>query len=110
MNILGVDIGGTKISVCVGTQKGNVLHSKRIPTVFVDTPEAGLHKIKELAYEIFSETQIDIDSIEVVGTSVPGPVDVANGLLLNPPNLKLDKCTRCKESRRPVPSPCPHEQ
>lgn len=81
--ILGVDIGGTKTAVSVGTSQATVLHK----TVFASRPERGFNAM-------FSELCGHIDKavakhpqVRRIGVSVGGPLDAASGVVLGPPHL-----------------------
>ncbi|MEM7174462.1 MAG: ROK family protein [Chlamydiota bacterium] len=88
MLLLGVDIGGTKITVCLGDRLGKVLTSQRFPT----KPSLGyryaLERVKQTAAELCLEQGLSLRQIKAVGISCPGPLDITKGKLLSPPNLK----------------------
>ena len=79
-SILGVDIGGSKISVCVGSVRGEILASERFSTL---PPEEACDRIAELARGLI----VDRSLFEVVGLSAPGPLSSREGCFLNPPNM-----------------------
>lgn len=80
---LGIDIGGTKTAVCIGTLDGNILAKERFATCTEEPFEKGeLSKIKEIV-ERFSKH----GPIESIGISHPGPISIKKGMILNPPNL-----------------------
>ena len=87
MNLLGIDIGGTKTSVCIGDEKGTIIASKRIPTQTPDGPEPCIRRMVELANDLLAEHRIDLKDVAAVGLSSPGPVSVPKGLMLAPPNM-----------------------
>ena len=87
MNLLGIDIGGTKTSVCIGDEKGRIVASRRMPTRTPEGPESGIRRTIELANSLLSENRLTLKDIEAVGISAPGPVSVPPGLMLAPPNM-----------------------
>ena len=87
MNLLGIDIGGTKTSVCIGDEKGRIVASRRMPTRTPEGPESGIRRTIELANSLLSENRLTLKDIEAVGISAPGPVSVPRGLMLAPPNM-----------------------
>ncbi len=88
MNLLGIDIGGTKTSVCIGDEKGGIRLSRRIPTQSADGPEAGIRRIVELARALLEEGRVALGDIAAIGISAPGPVSLKDNVLLEPPNMK----------------------
>lgn len=85
MNILGIDIGGTKTSVCVGTESGKLLLARRMTTHPEEGPDKVLGKIMTLAREVMAQS--GLTDVGAVGIAAPGPVDVKRGALLAPPNM-----------------------
>ncbi len=84
MQLIGIDIGGTKISVCLGDSEGRILSSRRIATQPLGGGAQGLPAI---AHEI-EKLQVNWDEIAAIGISSPGPVSTKEGIMLAPPNLK----------------------
>ncbi|MDR0473381.1 MAG: ROK family protein [Treponema sp.] len=80
---IGIDIGGTKTSVCAGDSKANIIGKKVFPT----------HKCFHTALKnIFNETENLIakfgkETIQAVGISCGGPLDSEKGIIQSPPNL-----------------------
>jgi glucokinase len=78
---LGIDIGGTKCAVLVGTDEGEVLAREEVATAsFEPTCEWILTQIEQLSKRYG-------DSLHGVGISCGGPLDTNEGLVLSPPNL-----------------------
>ena len=77
MKYLGIDIGGTKIAVVSGDDKGNILEKHRFDTP--DTPREAIEKI----YEIMDTCS----GFSAVGISCGGPLDSERGIIQSPPNL-----------------------
>lgn len=84
MTLAGIDIGGTKISVCLGDMKGRILLSKRIATQPLQGSKQGLPAIATLLRELLQTHPAPLESI---GISSPGPISTREGKLLAPPNL-----------------------
>ena len=87
MNLLGIDLGGTKTSVCIGDGDGTIRASRRMPTRTSEGPESGLRRTAELARALLHESGLSPDRVDAVGVSAPGPVSVRDGLMLRPPNM-----------------------
>jgi glucokinase len=83
-NVLGVDIGGTKIAVGTVDRSGKILAQGRTPMVANGTPEAALGAVVCAIDSMLSTSAVDIEGI---GICAPGPLDPKSGIVLNPPNL-----------------------
>lgn len=83
--ILGIDIGGTKTAVCVGTADGKILTARRTPTPS-ESFDAYCARLEHLCKDVLEEDGTNVDDIAVIGISAPGPLDVARGTLIAPPN------------------------
>lgn len=87
MYFLGIDIGGTKIATSIGTEKGDVLCSKRIPTQPPDPYQETLERVFDIIDEVLKEQGLTIAQISSIGIATPGPISVKDGKLLAPINL-----------------------
>lgn len=76
---LGVDIGGTKTAVCLGTRDGTVLSKLKFATC---GPEETVEKIIAAGKELLQGK-----SVKAVGISCGSPQDSKKGLIQEPPNL-----------------------
>ncbi len=87
MNLLGIDIGGTKIAVCIGDETGNVSVDQRFPTDAND-PKATLSRAVEIAEELIKKAGLTVEQIDAIGISSPGPMCSKRRMILKTPNLK----------------------
>ena len=85
MNLLGIDIGGTKTAVCVGHADGEILFSKRMPTTG-ESVEAYRHQLVELCHHVIEKANLRPEALDGIGISAPGPMDCRRGVLIAPPN------------------------
>lgn len=85
--LLGIDIGGTKVVLAVGDEEGRTLASRRRPMPLSGDWRADLDALVEEARGLLADTGVDDGALQRIGVSVPGPVDPAAGVLINPPNL-----------------------
>jgi glucokinase len=84
--LVGIDIGGTKINVCLGDLKANIIDTVRLKTEPAKGKENATQNIFAAIESLLKKHQIK--KIEAIGLSVPGPVDSKAKKLLTPPNLK----------------------
>lgn len=89
MDLIGIDVGGTKVSLCIGDDRGVIHVSKRVATNSLGSPETGLPKIVDLVKELVHEEKINLENIRGIGLALPGPVSTKKEMILNPPNMPL---------------------
>ena len=83
--LVGIDIGGTKIAIAVADPDGNLHSRRRIPTRPELGPSVALESICLSIEELISENGARLIAI---GVGCPGPLDIENGLVLSPANLR----------------------
>jgi glucokinase len=85
--LLGIDIGGTKIEFSLGEESGKIHRRFRRATQLSGQAETDLRRIAEEARHLVGAAGARPEDLAAVGASVPGPLDLDAGLVLNPPNL-----------------------
>jgi glucokinase len=98
--LAGLDIGGTKCAVVVGTEDLHgiqILAKQSFPTP--DTPKKALTKMMDtLEIMLFEQKEY---ALTAIGISCGGPLDSKKGLILSPPNLpnwdKIDVLTPLRD-------------
>ena len=91
--IIGIDIGGTKCAVLLGTQQGGigsrpVLRKKVLfETRKMEGPKEAIQMFIRTIREMEEEYSVERKDILGIGISCGGPLDRKSGLILNPPNL-----------------------
>jgi glucokinase len=81
--IAGLDIGGTKIGVSLGTNRGDVLASERLGVDHALAPAAMLDRCAERLEVLIKRAKVEPQAL---GAACPGPFDYARKRFLNPPN------------------------
>lgn len=86
--ILGLDIGGTKSTVLIGTSKGEVLQRVSFATEIAKGFDFSFGQLVAQAKRFLGDWQAkDNRAITAVGVSIGGPLDLQTGRLINPPHL-----------------------
>lgn len=83
----GIDLGGTKILVLVADERGNVLADARLPTEAKSGVDGVIGRMVEATRDAAAEARLEMPSFRAVGVSAPGPIDAAEGVITDPPNL-----------------------
>lgn len=85
--VLGFDIGGTKIAVCLATSDGKILGSTRVDNKN-RPPEVVLPELVQAGHLLLSEAGIPAGGLKAIGIGSPSPMDFLKGMILTPPNMK----------------------
>lgn len=92
---IGVDVGGTTSTICVGDSAGNVqILPDQFATRSHDGPQATVDDIAAEILQTLASHDIDIDDVAQVTLATPGPATV-DGVLLKSPNLIGEAWNRC---------------
>ena len=86
MNFLGIDIGGTKIAICIGNEKGEIQIDQRFPTNPNSVQET-MQQAGDIAEALIAKAGLTPDQIEAIGISSPGPMCSKRRMMLTTPNL-----------------------
>jgi glucokinase len=82
--ILGLDIGGTKTAVVLGTRRGEIVSRLQFPT----GSERGFERVfEELSTTIARAMSNAPKPIKALSVSIGGPLDILKGVVQSPPNL-----------------------
>ncbi|MBN2097730.1 MAG: ROK family protein, partial [Candidatus Omnitrophica bacterium] len=81
---IGIDIGGTKISVSLGTAAGKILSRQVFPSADVRTT---FGQIKAIVQTYLKRFDPRLKKTKGIGISCPGPLDLKKGVLITAPNM-----------------------
>ena len=84
--LIGIDVGGTKIAACLVDLQGRILSTIQRPTD-VTEPEATLDSIAGSVKQLMDANQLDSKSIDAIGFGIPGLVDAEKGIGIASVNL-----------------------
>jgi glucokinase len=85
--VVGIDLGGTKIASALVDESGQILAHDRRETRAADGQDAVVGRIQESARAVIEAGELEPSSIDGIGIGAPGPIDMAAGLVVAPPNL-----------------------
>lgn len=87
--IVGVDVGGTKIMTGLLDRNGGVAADPvKAPTGTSDPPDAIMGRLYESVEKALSAGGKSLDEVMGIGIGVPGPLNIKEGVFLNPIQLK----------------------
>lgn len=82
--IMGLDIGGTKCSVCLADSRGELIAKEGFETKEALGPVQALENFKSIAHRLLRKNHVRLSSI---GISCGSPLDPDKGIVQSPPNL-----------------------
>lgn len=85
---VGVDVGGQSIKAGVVTETGEPRSRIDVPTEAAKGQEHGLRQMALAVEQAIAAAQVNIADVTGIGVATPGTMDIPNGLILEPPNLK----------------------
>jgi len=85
--VLGIDIGGTKVALAIGGSDGRLVAQRRRALGSVGDARQDVLALAEDARGLLAGAGLDPAAIDAVGVSAPGPLDRASGRVQGPPNL-----------------------
>ena len=86
-NVVGVDMGGTKILSAVIDAEGNILSTAKLPTKADAGTSVVIDRITDSIQKAIAKSGVNEASIEAVGIGSPGPLDPETGVVIFAPNL-----------------------
>ena len=92
---VGVDLGGTKIYTAIANKAGEILNEIVVKTEAEKGHEQIVDKIKMSISHVLEG--IDKADVKAIGIGSPGPLDIKNGLIAEPPNLPFKNYNIVKE-------------
>lgn len=84
---LGVDIGGTKISVTLGNSRGQIVAKETVPTRTGKSAGRGINELVHSLQDLKSQIKRP-NRILGVGIGIPGPMNPERGIVQRSPHLK----------------------
>jgi len=86
-NVIGVDMGGTKILAAVVNAEGRILADAKIPTKAYKGATVVIDRIASCIQKAMDKSRVDPRSVQAVGIGAPGPLDPGTGIVIFAPNL-----------------------
>lgn len=85
---IGIDIGGTKISLVLGTPEGKILARRKIATRTGEETRACIRELTAVIRDLFKYGAARGHKVSGIGVGIPGAVDSIKGVVPRSPHLK----------------------
>ncbi|SHK23587.1 glucokinase [Clostridium cavendishii DSM 21758] len=85
--VIGIDLGGTKISCAISDLEGQVISQNTVPTNAHEGDVPVLNRIIGSVETVLRDGNISIDMVKAIGIGSPGPLDAKTGIIITTPNL-----------------------
>lgn len=85
--VVGVDLGGTKISAALSNLNGEVISQTTVPTNANEGEIPVLNRIIESVDKVIKDGCVEYKDIQAIGIGSPGPLDAEKGIIIYTPNL-----------------------
>lgn len=85
--VIGIDLGGTKISCAVADLDGQVISQNTVPTNAHEGEYAVLNRIIASVETVLRDSDVEINNVKAIGIGSPGPLDAKTGVIITTPNL-----------------------
>lgn len=85
--VVGIDLGGTKISTALSTFGGEIIKNLVVSTKAQEGATSVLNRIIETIENVLTEANVTINDVEAIGIGSPGPLDANKGIIITTPNL-----------------------
>ncbi|GAA0078934.1 ROK family protein [Clostridium sp. CTA-5] len=85
--VVGVDLGGTKISTALSKLNGEVISQTTVPTNANEGEIPVLNRIIESVDKVIKDGGATYQDVKAIGIGSPGPLDAEKGIIIYTPNL-----------------------
>ena len=85
--VVGVDLGGTKISTALSDLEGKIINQTTIPTDAHEGEMPVLNRIINSIEKVVNDSAVSYEDIKGIGIGSPGPLDAKQGIIITTPNL-----------------------
>lgn len=85
--VIGIDLGGTKISTALVDSSGSIVAHDYRPTLVTQGQQAVIARMLAAAELVMAKAGVTPAQVVGVGIGAPGPLELESGLTLSPPNL-----------------------
>ena len=85
--VIGIDLGGTKISTALADDSGKIIAHDYRETRAEEGQEVVVGRMLDAARQVMAQAEVETAQVSAVGIGAPGPLDIEAGVVVDPPNL-----------------------
>ncbi|GAA0180807.1 ROK family protein [Clostridium sediminicola] len=85
--VIGIDLGGTKISGVLSNLNGKIMYKHTIPTNAYEGEQAVLDRIIGVIDKVILDSNANLEEIKAIGIGSPGPLNAKTGVIIETSNL-----------------------
>ena len=85
--IIGIDLGGTKISTALVSSAGEIIAHDYQETRVAEGQDAVIGRTLDAARRVMAQAEVEPSQVAAVGIGAPGPLEIETGILVAPPNF-----------------------
>ncbi len=85
--VIGIDLGGTKVSTALVDSTGKIIAHDYRETRAVEGLQAVVGRMLDGARMVMAQAGMERSQVAAVGVGAPGPLDIEAGVVVAPPNL-----------------------
>lgn len=85
--VIGVDLGGTKITTAISDLTGEIIEKTTLATGSALGEEVVLSRIFDSISMVLEASKINEQDVRAIGIGAPGPLDSEKGIIITTPNL-----------------------
>ncbi|HEY5524392.1 MAG TPA: ROK family protein [Clostridium sp.] len=85
--VIGIDLGGTKISTALSTLEGKIINNVVVPTNAQEGEASVLNRMIGTIENVLVGANATINDVQAIGIGSPGPLDANKGVIITTPNL-----------------------
>jgi glucokinase len=78
---IGIDIGGTNLRAAILDNEYNLIDKFKIDNIVEKGAKCNIDNLINMIKEKWNKYKV-----EAIGVACPGPLDIRNGVIINPPN------------------------
>lgn len=88
--VVGIDLGGTKISGALADLNGSIITQHTVATNASQGEQAVLGRIIEVIEKVIIDANSRVEEVKAIGIGSPGPLDCEKGIIITTPNLPFE--------------------
>jgi len=104
--IIGVDLGGTKITTAISNLEGHILSKTTIATLSSEGEKKVVERIIETIQFVLTESEISKDQVLSIGVGSPGIINPLEGKIMMAANLPFENYCLVEPIRAYFDIPC----